>query len=250
VKGSRVALLVVAIALVFAAVLVAYLPASWVFSRMPADSVVRCTDVGGSIWEGECLGLVVQGARIGDATWNVGRLAALRGRAVGDFDLRGAMTARANFDVDFAGQGELTDLQAALPLDPQVIPNAPPHQRANIVADLKRVTVDKGKPGTLDGSIEVRDLRQVGARPLELGSYRADFDGLTQPDGGSVGALRDLGGPFELRGTVTLTPPNVYVVGGTIAGRTGQAESLVREITLGAPPDASGRTPFSFEGSY
>ena len=28
------------------------------------------------------------------------------------------------------------------------------------------------------------------------------------------------------------------------------AERLVREITLGAPPDASGRSAFSFEGSY
>jgi hypothetical protein len=249
-KGLRVALLVVAIVLVFAVVLLAYLPASWVVARLPATVPVRCSDVGGSIWEGECLGVVYQGTRIGDATWNVARLGALRGRAIGDLDLRGPMTARANFDVSFGGDGELTDVKALMPLDPRVIPNSPPHQRANIVTDLARVVLVAGRPGALDGHIEVRDLRQVGARPLELGSYRADFDGLTQPDGGSVGALRDLGGPFEIRGTVTLTPPNVYVVDGSIAGRTAQAESLVREITLGAPPDTSGRTPFSFEGSY
>jgi hypothetical protein len=249
-KGSRAALLVVAIVLVFAAVVVAYLPASWVVARLPSTVSVRCTDVGGSVWEGECLGVVYQGMRVGDATWNVGRLAALRGRAIGDFDLRGSMNLRANFDMSFAGTGELTDVKSLMPLDPEVIPNAPPHQRGDVVTDFKRVVLAEGRPGALEGSIEVRDLRQVGARPLELGSYRVDFDGKTQADGSSVGTLRDLGGPFEIRGTVTLTPPNVYIVGGSIAGRSSQAEGLVREITLGAPPDTSGRTPFSFEGSY
>ena len=55
---------------------------------------------------------------------------------------------------------------------------------------------------------------------------------------------------FAVDGTVTLTPPNTYLVNGFITGRTAQAESLVREIALGARPDASGRTEFSFEGSY
>ena len=55
-----------------------------------------------------------------------------------------------------------------------------------------------------------------------------------------VGKLRDLGGPFVVDGTVTLTPPNAYLVQGFITGRTAEAERLVREITLGAMPDASG----------
>ena len=40
------------------------------------------------------------------------------------------------------------------------------------------------------------------------------------------------------------------VVEGFITGRTASAERLVREITLGAPPDASGRSEFSFEGTF
>jgi hypothetical protein len=49
---------------------------------------------------------------------------------------------------------------------------------------------------------------------------------------------------------VTLSAPSNYVVQGFITGRTANAERLVREITLGAPPDASGRSEFSFEGSF
>ena len=71
-----------------------------------------------------------------------------------------------------------------------------------------------------------------------------------QANGTSVGQLRDLGGPFAIEGTLTLTPPNAYLVQGFITGRSAEAERLVREITLGAPPDASGRSAFSFEGSF
>ena len=55
---------------------------------------------------------------------------------------------------------------------------------------------------------------------------------------------------FAVEATLTLTPPNNYLVQGFITGRSADAERLVREITLGAPPDASGRSAFSFEGSY
>jgi hypothetical protein len=250
VKRGRLALLLIAGLIVFGAVLVAYLPASWVVLRLPAGVRLQCADVGGSIFEGECLGATFQGKPMGDATWNLGRLDLLRGRLVGDVDLRGALNARADLDMSFAGSGELRNVTANLPLDPQVIPQAPSDQRGIIVADLKRLVIENRAPRAIEGNLELRDLRQVGARPLELGSYRVDFDGKMQPAGNAVGTLRDLGGPFEMVGTVTLTPPDGYLVQGTIAGRTAQAESLVREITIGAPPDTSGRTPFSFEGSY
>jgi hypothetical protein len=157
---------------------------------------------------------------------------------------------RADLDLSLSGDGELRHVTANLPLDPQVIPQSPPEQRGTVIANLERVVLENRAPRSIEGNVELQNLRQVGARPLELGSYRAEFDGKAQPDGTTVGQLRDLGGPFEMAGTITLTPPNGYLVQGTIAGRTAQAESLVREITIGAPPDTSGRTPFSFEGSY
>ena len=63
-------------------------------------------------------------------------------------------------------------------------------------------------------------------------------------------AIKLLRLPFAVEATLTLTPPNGYLVQGFITGRSAEAERLVREITLGAPPDASGSSAFSFEGSY
>jgi hypothetical protein len=213
---------------------------------------VRCASLGGSVWHGECLGLAFEGGKLGDATWNLSPFKALAGRLSGDVDLRGgAIIARSDIDMGLDGSGELTRLDAQFPLDPAVAPQFPRDQRGLVVARFARVVLDAGAaPRTLEGSVELRDFRQTSPRLLELGSYRLAFDGKQQANGLSVGKLNDIGGPFGVDGTVTFTPPNNYVIQGFITGRTPQAQDIVREITLGAAPDASGRSEFTFENSF
>ena len=243
-------LTVVAGLLVFLGVLVLYLPASWFASMLPAP--LRCAELGGSLWQGECLGLDYHGAKLGDATWNLAPGSALTGRLAGDVDVRGgALSARVDLDLKLNGTGELRNVKARFPLDPGFIAQLPRDQRGNIVADLTRVTLTDGPAlAQLQGTIELHEFRQVGARPLALGSYRLTFDGTPQANGASVGQLRDIGGPFAVEATLTFTPPNGYLVQGFMTGRSAEAERLVRDVTLGVPPDASGRSAFSFEGSF
>lgn len=248
---GKLALTVVAGLLVFLCVLVFYLPAVWFASLLPAQ--VRCTELGGSIWHGECLGLEVQHSPLGDATWNFAPTRAFTGRLVGDVDVRGAQfNARADLDVSFRGVGELRDVKARFPVDPEFLPQMPRDLRARFQADLQKLVVGEGRAiRALQGVVHLHELRQVGARPLELGSYEARFDTPNPSDGQPiVGTLKDLGGPFALKGTLTLTPPNTYSVQGAIQGKSADAERLVREITFGAPPDAAGFSQLSFEGSY
>ena len=235
---------------VFLVVLVLYLPAGWFASALPPQ--LRCNDLGGSIWQGECLGLSVQGAALGDATWNLAPTRALTGRLVGDVDVRGAaVNLRADLDTSFEGVGDLRNVNARLLMDPALMPQFPRNQSGTITANLEHLALAAGPaPRAIKGTIELRDFRQAGAQPMDLGSYQATFDGATAADGTVVGKIRDLGGPFMIEGTLTLTPPNSYLVQGFITGRTAQAERIVRQITLGATPEASGRSPFSFEGSY
>ena len=243
-KRRSLVLTTIAGLLVFLGVLVLYLPASWFASMLPAP--LHCAELGGSLWQGECLGLDFQGAKLGDATWNLSPGRAFAGRLAGDVDVRGsALSARADLDLKLNGSGELRNVTARFPLDPAFVAQFPRDQRGNIVADLKRVVLADGPSlGPLQGTIELHDLRQVGANPLDLGSYRVTFDGT------SIGQLRDTGGPFAVEATLTLTPPNGYLVQGFMTARSAEAERLVRELTLGVPPDASGRSAFSFEGSY
>lgn len=241
---------VIAAAAVFLVVLVLYLPASWFASLLPAQ--VTCRQLGGSVWQGECLGLQYQGAPLGDATWNFAALSALGGRLAGDVDLRGnAVNLRADLDTDFSGVGELRNVVGNLVLDPSLLPQLPRDQRGRVSLELQRLSLAAGPtPQLLQGFVELRDFRQVGGQPMDLGSYRVDFDGTADADGTIGGKLRDLGGPFMVAGVLTLTPPRNYLVQGQITGRTAAAERVVREITLGATPDPSGRSDFSFEGSY
>jgi len=250
VKRGTLVLMCLAGLLVFLGVLGLYLPASWFSGVLPAQ--VKCSELGGSIWHGECLGLEIQDNRLGDATWNFAAGKALTGRASGDLTVHGnSLDVRTNLDIGLNGSGELRDVSMSFPLDPAFIAKFPRDQRGNIVAKFTRVVLADGPAlASLEGTIELHDFRQVGANPLELGSYELAFDGTPSTNGNVVGQLRDLGGPFMVNGTVTLTAPTSYLVQGYITGRTANAERLVREITLGAPPDASGRSAFSFEGSF
>lgn len=249
-KRSAVVLTVGAGLAVFLVVLVLYLPAGWFASMLPPQ--VQCNGLGGSIWHGECVGLRLQGASVGDATWNFAAGRALTGRLAGDVDLRGnAITLRADVDTSFRGVGELRNVDARLVMDPALLPQFPAQQRGVITAQLERLELAAGPAlRAMKGVIELREFRQVSSPPLDLGSYQAVFDGAVGENGAVIGTIRDLGGPFMVEGTLTLTPPNSYFVQGFMTGRTADAERLVRQITLGAAPDASGRSAFSFEGTY
>jgi hypothetical protein len=250
VKRRTLVLTVVAGLLVFLGVLVLYLPAAWFASALPAQ--VKCAELGGSVWQGECLGLTFQNAKLGDVTWNLAPSDALSGRLVGDVALTGdTQRLTAELDLGRDGAGELRNVNGQVQMDPALLPQFPRNQRGTVIATFKRIDLASGgSPRLLDGTLQLRDFRQVGSRPLELGSYQLTFDGTAQPGRAITGQLRDLGGPFAVNGTVSLPAPRSYLVQGFITGRSAEAERLVREITLGAPPDGSGRSAFSFEGSY
>ena len=249
-KRGTLIMTVTAGLVVFLVVLAFYLPASWCASMLPPQA--SCRELGGSIWHGECLGLRVQGAQLGDATWNLAPLSALTGRLSADVVVRGAaLDASADVDTRFSGVGELRNVNLRLELDPGLLPQLPRDQRGTLTAKLERMELAAGPVlHALQGIIELQNLRQVGSQPMDLGSYQVNFDGSAPQGGPLTGKLRDLGGPFIVDGTVQLTAPNGYLVQGYITGRTAAAERVVREITLGATPDASGRSTFSFEGTY
>ena len=132
-KRRTLVLTLIAGLVVFLGVLAFYLPASWASSALPAR--VQCAELGGSVWSGECLGLTVQGSKVGDASWNLAPASALAGRLIGNVGVRGArFDARADLDLSFNGTGELHGVTARFPLDSQLFPQLPRDQRGNINA--------------------------------------------------------------------------------------------------------------------
>jgi hypothetical protein len=250
-KRGTLVLTVVAGLLVFLAVLVLYLPASWFASWLPPQ--VRCGELGGSIWHGECLGLTFEGGSLGDATWDLSAASALTGRLAGDVEVIGAThRMRAFLDLRGDGSGELRNASGHFPLDPALFPQFPRDQRGHITFAFEELRLGENSwPTHAKGTVTLRDFQLIVPQLTQLGSYELVFDGAARPDGALMGTFRNLAGsPFGVDGTLTLTPPNNYVGEGRIVGHSAQAESIVRQITFGAPPDASGRAPFTFEGTF
>jgi hypothetical protein len=204
---GRLTLTLLAGLAVFLVVLFFYLPASWFRGYLPPQ--VACAELGGSVWSGECLGLSVQGARLGDATWNLAATRIFSGRLVGNAIVRSALAhASADLDVSLRGAGELRNVRAQFPLDPAFVPQFPADRRGVVAVDVKRAVVADGAIRQLEGTLELRDFREITPRLMEFGSYRALFDGRVQPGGKVVGQVNDLGGPFRIEGTLELGPPN------------------------------------------
>jgi hypothetical protein len=236
---------------VFLAVLVRSLPASWFGGFLPPT--VQCAELGGSVWNGECLGLVAAGQKLGDATWNISLGRVFTGRLAGDVSISGTpIMARADFDTSFGGDGEIRNLTAQFPIDPAVLVKSDRDKRGHVALDLKRLAFVGGQElRAIEGTVEVRDFRQVIPQLLDLGSYRATFPGEVGADGAIKAALVDTGGPYRLVGELTLHPArSAYEVAGRIAGRTPQSENNVRNITFGAQPDAEGLRTFGIDGTW
>jgi hypothetical protein len=65
------------------------------------------------------------------------------------------------------------------------------------------------------------------------------------------GQLRDLEGPLEVNGQLTLQQSGSYEVNGTVASRASASEDLNKTLQLFlGPADAQGRRTFSLAGSF
>ena len=120
------------------------------------------------------------------------------------------------------GVGELRNVSAHLTLDPALLPQLPPRPTRHRHGQARTARAGAG-------SRAARHRRHDRAARFSPGGCAAHGARLLpgdirrqrrRPDGALVGKLRDLGGPFAVDGTITLTPPNNYVVQGFITGRT------------------------------
>jgi hypothetical protein len=174
----------------------------------------------------------------------------LTGKLVGTVGVtRSNASARSDLALDFGGTGELTNLQARVPLDPAIAAALPANYRGDVMLDFKRIGIAKGRLTALKGTASARNLRQVGSRPMAFGNYDVTFDATAAADGSLTGNLTDRGGPLAVLGTIRITPEPGYEVNGTVTARADAAQSLKRQIEFLGLPDPSGARSFSVAGT-
>lgn len=235
----------------FVAIVIARLPASWV---IPSSSgALTCGAVDGSIWTGSCSGLVAQGMPVGDLNWDVhvsrlftGKLAANvvlnrpTGRVSGDFAI--------GFDKNLS----LSNVQAALPLDQQVMSLVAPGMRmtqGSLQANIDQARVSKNNIVTdLKGTIEIHDLVTHDPEATAWGSYRVSFPGGTSPPAGEV---QDLGGgPLGVEGHVVMLQDKPGInLDLFLTTRPNTPQALLDNLQFLAP-DAQGRRELQTEFGF
>jgi hypothetical protein len=235
--------------LVFALVLLIRFPARWLSSALP--DAVRCERPGGSLWRGSCAALIVDNRPFGRLSWQLFPTRLLRGALGARIDLQGEASVSADIDATLAGAVTARAVRLQAPLDPRVLPGVPAGLTGTAAADLPAVRYESGHIASVQGRIEVRGLAQRNAQnqPLPVGDYELVFPG-AESGGEPTGALRDLGGPFAVSGSVRLTRERTAIVNALVAPRAGAPQELVRQLQILGPPDAQGNRAFAFEASY
>jgi hypothetical protein len=234
--------------LVFAGIVVARLPASWVLPD--PKSGVTCTDADGTIWNGTCTGLTFQQQPIGDLSWEVHASRLLAGKINVDLDVtRPTGSAHGNVETGFDKKITARDIQADLPLDQELTSALPPNfqgLRGKLHAQIAYLRVDGQTIRAIEGVVEAHDLTD-GAQPW--GSYSITFPPPTSGD--PLGQIRDLSnGPLAVEGTLKLTPEPGFDLEGLVTARATASQELANDIKFLGSPDAQGRRPFSLAGTF
>jgi general secretion pathway protein N len=242
-RGFWITLLAI---LLFAVIVIARLPASWVVPSSGAN--FSCAAVDGSIWSGSCTGLRVSGSAVGDAEWEVHALRLLAGKLAAHVTLtlpKGF--ARGDVEVGLDKNVTMHNVQAELPLDRSLMPAMSPTLHGNAHADIAFARIEKGVVKQLQGRIEVHDLEQRDGSTGRLGNYSVTFPA---GSGEPTGQVRDLGGPLGVEGTLRLTPEPGYDLQGQVAARADASPGLQRDLQYLGSPDAQGRRPFGTSGTF
>lgn len=232
--------------IVFAAILVARMPAAWVIPAGRAQG--SCTSIDGSLWSGTCAGLSVRGTPVGDVSWELRPLRLLSGRLAAHVTVaQGAANATADVELGFGERVTARNVLADFALNPKLVPGIPPALHGHAHVDLALLQMQHGIITQLQGRIEAHDLKESSGTSTSLGSYVVTFPASS---GDPIGQIRDLEGPLALEGTLHLTRQPGFELEGLIAARQGAPPELVNNLRFLGSPDASGRRQFSLSGTF
>ncbi|MET0532702.1 MAG: type II secretion system protein N [Steroidobacter sp.] len=224
------------------------LPASVVLSRL-GSAGIAAAGVSGSIWNGKAQVLQVGGVPVGSVEWNLHVLPLFTLHANADVKVsRVDGFATTAVSIGPGGNVTLKGLTASLPL--QALPNIAPGWAATLNGKFTKLTLDKGWPIHVDGSLDAIDVTGPARKPANVGSYRLIFDPTASTAEMIQGAISDSGdGPLQINGTVRLKTDRSYEIDALVATRANAPRNLASALEYLGPPDAQGRRQFSMAGA-
>ncbi len=235
------------IAVLFLLVVLLRLPAAWVVPLLPRPLV--CEAPAGTAWNGSCGSLRVDTLALANLSWQVlpGELlhAKLGVRAqLGD----PAVQASGKALLGLQGHVQGYDLVAKLALPSALAVGVPPGWNALLEVDLPRFEAQGATLQAVSGVVRLRELQQLQPR-IAYGSFEWQLADGALRDGHVSGALRDLGGPARLLGTLTVGLQGDYDLNARLAASPGGGDSLQQSLQQLGPADAQGFHPLLAAGT-
>ena len=233
----------------FLVTLIVGLPARFLAPLLPPAVTVGTLE--GTIWSGRTDAVALQGQSIGGVRWQLRPLQLFLGRLALDTEIvRSDGQARAGLRLGFGGSVEARDVAAHLPL--QALPrNIVPVGWSGVLrAELARISHPKGAVPRIEGKVELRNLKAPPPQGAAIGSYSLLFDASSNQKDRLVGKVKDLEGPMQVDGTLSLGADRSYVIDGLVAPRPDASKAVTDTLRFLGTPDAQGRRPFSLAGTY
>lgn len=223
-------------------------PASVVLSRL-GSAGITAAGVSGTIWNGKAQVLQIRGANVGSVEWDLHVLPLFTLHVNADVKVsRVDGFASTELSVGPGGKVTLEGLTASLPLS--ALPNVAPGWAATLNGKFAKLTLEKGWPTQVDGTLDAIDVTGPARRPANVGSYRVVFDPAASTAEMLQGAVTDAGnGPLQINGTVRLKSDRSYEVDALVAARPNAPRNLTTTLEFLGPPDAQGRRQFSMAGA-
>jgi len=138
------------------------------------------------------------------------------------------------FSLQFDGNGELTALNAQLPLA-LLQPNSPQPWNGQVVASLESLTLVAGKPERFSGRVDVLRLSSPAVQQ-SLGDFRLEW-----PAGSDQGRIATLDGPVDLRAALLRQPQGGFRLDGEARANAYAAPVVQQALMMFGLPDAAGR---------
>lgn len=207
----------------------------------------------GTLWSGTAERLAFGGIELGPVRWGVrpGRL--LTGMVAADVEAKlpdGFVNA--TIALGLGGKLAIGDLEAAVPL--AWLAPAAGATGGQLAARFTRLDVEAGQVATAIGTLNVAGVVlpiPTAGQQLSPGNYTVAFDAEALGPGEPLtGLLSDAGGPLEISGIVTFTPPRSYELTGKAKPRPGAPPELREALQMLGPATPDGAHGLSVAGSF
>jgi len=233
---------------VYLAFLVAGIPAQAYRWFAGASSPLHLYQPTGTLWQGRASMLELSGASFEDVDWRLRLLPLALGRI--EFALqmsRGRGSVQGTLGRGLGGAVYARDLTLRMPVAEfsALIGHPVSDLKGNIDINLPRIGIRNHKLSEVAGTVQITDSGLGPPANVALGGFVLRLE---TGSNGMRGVLKDLGGPLQADGVVTVQPDGNYQFTGNLAVRDPSRADLAQALNFLGNPGPGGKVVINYNG--